>query len=106
VSHTFLMPAIADLLSTCFEFVSAVTGGVSNGVDASRLPVVQLALLVLLMGFAGLIHAYPLVWPDERQQSSRIDAPSLLLIVIVSFLCLLASLWAAFFGVDLSATVP
>ena len=61
----------------------------------------------MLTGFAGLIYADPLVWLYERL-SSRIDTPSLILyfIVIVSFLCLLASLWAAFSGVDLSATVP
>src|SRR4029077_1689807 len=99
------VPALADLLSTQLGFVSAVTGDVSNGVEASRLPSVQLALLVLLTGFAGLIYADPLVWLYERL-SSRIDTPSLILIVIVSFLCLLASLWAAFSGVDLSATVP
>ena len=96
------VPALADLLSTYFGFVGAVTGGDANGVEASRLPVVQLALLT---GFAGLIYTQPLVWPGERL-SSRIDTPSLLLIVIVSFLCLLASIWAVFFGVDLSAAVP
>ena len=97
------VPALADLLSTYFGFVGAVTGDDANGVEASRLPVVQLALS--LTGFAGLIYAQPLVWPGERL-SSRIDTPSLILIVIVSFLCLLASIWAVFFGVDLSAAVP
>jgi len=44
------------------------------------------------------------VWPDE-QPSSRIDAPSLTLIVIISCLCLLASLWAVLSGTDLGANI-
>ena len=44
------------------------------------------------------------IWPDE-QPSSRIDAPSLALIVIISCLCLLASLWAVLSGTDLGANI-
>ena len=86
------VPALTDLLST---------RGIGG---ASALPNVQLAFLVLLTGFAGLVHVHPVVWPDE-QPSSRIDAPSLVLIVIVSCLCLLTSLWAVLSGTDLGANV-
>jgi hypothetical protein len=71
---------------------------------SSTMTNVQLAFLVLLTGFAGLVHVHPVVWPEE-QPSSRIDAPSLVLIVIISCLCLLASLWAVLSGTDLGANV-
>ena len=86
------VPALADLVST---------RGIGG---ASALPSVQLAFLVLLTGFAGLVHVHPVVWPDERP-SSPIDTPSLLLIAIVSCLCLLASLWAILSGTDLGANL-
>jgi hypothetical protein len=86
------VPALADLLAT-------------RGIgEVPALANVQLAFLVLLTGFAGLVHVHPVVWPDE-QPSSRIDAPSLVLIVIISCLCLLASLWAVLSGTDLGANV-
>jgi hypothetical protein len=44
------------------------------------------------------------VWPGE-QPSSRIDAPSLILIALVLGVCLLTSLWAAFSGADLGANL-
>ena len=51
-----------------------------------------------------MVHVHPAVWPEERP-SSRLDARSLVLITVVSCLCLLASLWAASSGVDLSAAM-
>jgi len=42
-------------------------------------------------------------WPDLPATGKGIDAPSLILIAVISCLCLLASLWTAFSGVDLSA---
>ena len=51
------VPSLADLLSTYFGFVSAVTGEKSSGTGgALRLPVVQLALFVSMMGFAVLMY--------------------------------------------------
>jgi len=64
----------------------------------------QLAALILLAGVAGLVHIHPAVWPEERPSSS-LDARSLVLITAVSCLCVLASLWAASSGVDLSAAM-
>jgi hypothetical protein len=84
------VPALADQLAT---------RGISA---ASAMTNVQLAFLVLLTGFASLVHVHPVVWPDE-QPSSHIDAPSLVLIVIISCLCLLASLWAVSSGAELGA---
>jgi hypothetical protein len=42
-------------------------------------------------------------WPDLAAAEKGIDAPSLILIAVISCLCSLASVWAAFSGVDLSA---
>jgi hypothetical protein len=42
-------------------------------------------------------------WPDLAATEKGIDAPSLILIAVISCLCSLASVWAAFSGVDLSA---
>jgi hypothetical protein len=96
----------ADLLSTYFGFVSAVTGEDSSGTDgALRLPVVQLALFVSMMSFAVLMYVHPPAWPEERSSSGS-DARSLTLIVVISFLSLLASVWAAFFGAAPSGSVP
>jgi hypothetical protein len=76
--------------------------------EASPLSHEQLAVLILLAGVAGLVHVHvhvhPAVWPEERPPSS-LDARSLVLITAVSCLCLLASLWAASSGVDLSAAM-
>jgi hypothetical protein len=41
--------------------------------------------------------------PDHAATEKGIDAPSLILIAVISCLCLLASLWTAFSGVDPSA---
>jgi hypothetical protein len=96
---------LAGPSSTCVELVSAVSGQDSNGIfGASPLPAVQLAFLILLTGFAGLVHIDLVVWPDQRP-SSRIDAPSLVLIAMVSCVCLLASLWAVLSGTDLGANL-
>ena len=76
--------------------------------EASPLSHEQLAVLILMAGVAGLVHVHvhvhPAVWPEERPPSS-LDARSLVLITAVSCLCLLASLWAASSGVDLSAAM-
>jgi len=74
--------------------------------EASPLSHAQLAVLILLASVAGLVHVHvhPAVWPEERPPSS-LDARSLVLITAVSCLCLLASLWAASSGVDLSAAM-
>lgn len=61
--------------------------------------------LVLLAGLAALVHVHLEIWPGE-QVSSRADGPSLILIAMISCLCLLASLWAAFSGADLGAILP
>jgi hypothetical protein len=57
--------------------------------------------LAVLAALADLLHVHLEIWPGE-QPPSRIDAPSLILIAVISCLCLLASLWAAFSGADLS----
>jgi hypothetical protein len=49
-------------------------------------------------------HVPPAAAPREPP-SSRIDAPSLLVIALISCLCLLASLWAALSGADLGANL-
>lgn len=42
-------------------------------------------------------------WQDLPVTKTGIDAPSLILIAVICGLCLLVSLWAAFFGWDLTA---
>src|SRR4051794_10805064 len=98
-------PSLTDLVSTYFCFVSAVAGDDTNGTAALPLPVVQLALFVLVLGFAVLLRAHPLVWPNERSPSDG-DAQSVILIVMISFLSLLALVWAVFFGPDPGAGMP
>ena len=97
--------ANAGLRNYLFFRLTTDTGLVGIG-EASPLSHEQLAVLILLAGVAGLVHVHvhPAVWPEERQPSS-LDARSLVLITAVSCLCLLASLWAASSGVDLSAAM-
>jgi hypothetical protein len=92
---------LAGLLSVNIGSVSAANSQDSNGVGGtSPWPSALLSVLILLPCFAALVH----VWPGE-QPPSRADALSLILIVVISCLCLLASLWAAFSGADLGATL-
>ena len=44
-------------------------------------------------------------WPDLAAAAKGIDAPSLILIAVICYLCLLASLWVSFSGTDLSANL-
>ena len=96
--------ALAGLLYTN-GFVSAVGMQNLNGIgQASPWPSALLSVLVLLTGFAGLVHL--VAWRGE-QLSPRpaSDALALMLIAIICYLCLLASLWAAFSGADPSANL-
>jgi hypothetical protein len=56
------------------------------------------AIVAGMSAFAGV------AWPREPP-SSRIDAPSLLLVAIICCLCVLAPLWAASSGAGLGAEV-
>jgi hypothetical protein len=91
--------AIAVMLPASVGFVSAAASQELSGTGGISLwPSVLLSVLALLPCFAMLVR----VWPGEPLPS-RADGPSLILIVAILCLCLLASLWAAFSGVDLGA---
>ena len=97
-------PAIADLLSSYVGSLRFVTEWGSSWIGgALPLPDVRLAFVALLTGFAVLAHA-DLADP-AGDQPSPIDAPSLIVIIAVTALCLLASIWAVCSGVDLDAIV-
>jgi len=100
------VPAIVDLLSTFAGSLRFVTGPDPTWIGGAALPlpeVVHLAVVALLTGFAFLIHA-DLADPADDPLAPT-DAPSLIVINVITALCLLASIWAVCSGVDLDAIV-
>jgi hypothetical protein len=64
----------------------------------SRQFVLIYGIVAGVLALAGLLFAIEFV---SERPSPRIDTPSLILIAVISCLCLMASLWAAFSGADL-----